>query len=291
MKVFHHNDLDGRCAAAIIYHEFSEVECIEISYNHRFPIEIIEKDETIYIVDYSISPDEMCGLWQTTTDVIWIDHHKTAIKNYKDFVSPIAGIRRTDHSGAWLTWEFIHPDTDPPEVVQLVDDWDMWTHEDNPQGEATRHFVAGMKTQSTAPNSGCWRALLREGSLAPLRLAIIREGAAILEYESRQSAEYFKAFSHTVHFEGHTCRACNRGMMNSTMFQKAGGILRVYQIHIAYVHDGKQWIVTLYSPLKRDKASMIDVSEIAKKYGGGGHTHAAGFVCEELPWMTDEDEK
>ena len=28
----------------------------------------------------------------------------------------------------------------------------------------------------------------------------------------------------------------------------------------------------------------IDCSEIAKKYGGGGHKQAAGFQCKELPF-------
>lgn len=27
-----------------------------------------------------------------------------------------------------------------------------------------------------------------------------------------------------------------------------------------------------------------DVGAIAKSMGGGGHKHAAGFVCDRLPW-------
>lgn len=29
----------------------------------------------------------------------------------------------------------------------------------------------------------------------------------------------------------------------------------------------------------------IDVSEIAKRHGGGGHVKASGFTCKELPWF------
>jgi nanoRNase/pAp phosphatase (c-di-AMP/oligoRNAs hydrolase) len=41
--------------------------------------------------------------------------------------------------------------------------------------------------------------------------------------------------------------------------------------------DGDEWIISLYS-------RNIDVSEIAKKYGGGGHKGAAGFHCKDLPF-------
>ncbi len=50
-----------------------------------------------------------------------------------------------------------------------------------------------------------------------------------------------------------------------------------YPICIGFVYDGKQYTVGLYS-------REIDVSEIAKKYDGGGHKGAAGFVCKELPF-------
>ena len=39
------------------------------------------------------------------------------------------------------------------------------------------------------------------------------------------------------------------------------------------------WRVSLYTIFDH-----IDVSEIAKKYGGGGHKNAAGFVCDNLPF-------
>jgi len=47
---------------------------------------------------------------------------------------------------------------------------------------------------------------------------------------------------------------------------------------IGFVRRMGQWTVTLYS---RDG---INVGEIAKKYGGGGHANAAGFQCEKLPF-------
>ena len=44
-----------------------------------------------------------------------------------------------------------------------------------------------------------------------------------------------------------------------------------------FVFDGTQFTISLYS-------EVVDVSEIAKKYGGGGHKGASGFHCKQLPF-------
>jgi len=56
-----------------------------------------------------------------------------------------------------------------------------------------------------------------------------------------------------------------------------GNAMSRYPICISFVFLGDCWRVSLYS-------NHVDVSEIAKRYGGGGHTGAAGFVCRELPF-------
>ena len=91
MKCFYHNDADGRCAGFWIRdairatNPLEPAEFIEMSYEKSFPMNTIRVGEQIYIVDYSVSPDEMRQLLKITTDVTWIDHHKTAIEKYDDF--------------------------------------------------------------------------------------------------------------------------------------------------------------------------------------------------------------
>ena len=43
--------------------------------------------------------------------------------------------------------------------------------------------------------------------------------------------------------------------------------------------DGENWTVSMYTGHQD-----VDVSEVCKKYGGGGHRGAAGFTCEEIPF-------
>lgn len=57
-------------------------------------------------------------------------------------------------------------------------------------------------------------------------------------------------------------------------------IRKNYPITIVYIHDGSVFTVSLYS-------EGVDVSEIAKVEGGGGHKEAAGFVCHNLPFKPE----
>ena len=63
MKVFYHLDNDGKCAAYWVkkcakhYDKYAK-EFIEINYGREFPFEDIMPNEQIFIVDYSIFPEE-----------------------------------------------------------------------------------------------------------------------------------------------------------------------------------------------------------------------------------------
>ncbi|GEM_PF-3676017 len=52
MKIFYHNDADGRCAGAIAYRSpmcQKQADLIEMEYSKRVPVETIGEDELIVI--------------------------------------------------------------------------------------------------------------------------------------------------------------------------------------------------------------------------------------------------
>lgn len=278
MICLHHNDLDGRCAAAIIYQIFPECRFREMDYRSSLPLNEIGTDERVYVVDFSLqNPGDWEKLFEKTTDVCWIDHHESAIKKAPPWLlKRNDGIVRTDRCGAWLTWEWMQNarENDPiPAVIKLVDAWDRWKHED---ADEVLDFVAGMKICSQIPSSEIWEILLGEPGPMPRELLsdIQRDGQVIREYEKLDNLENVKTFGYPVGFEGHNCLVINSIRRSSLVF---GSSIKDFDICIAYVHDGKKFTVSLYS-------ETVKVNDIAMKHGGGGHPGAAGFVCEELPW-------
>lgn len=270
MICFHHNDLDGRCAAAIVFLVYPTCRFIEMDYRSELPIDYIGKDEEVFIVDFSFQrPGDWTALFARTTNVCWIDHHETAIAK----APPLArqkGLTRTDACGALLTWEYFMRKP-IPEPLRLVDLWDRWEHDDRNE---VLDFVSGMKVENTEPVSSLWGILLLDDESSRMLLTIQRQGRIVRRYEDEENHRNLEQFGHEVNLDGYRCLAINSIRRSSLVF---GSRLKDYNICIAYVYDGKQWIVSLYS----DK---VKVNDVTKSHGGGGHPGAAGFICDALPF-------
>ena len=132
MKIFHHNDLDGQCAASLVkrkYPECVESDFVSMVYEKSFPFELLD-DGPCYILDFSLEPADMETLMnQLNGNVIWIDHHKSAIDKYQDFRYEVPGVRDVKDAGCVLTWRRLFPEQEVPLYVQYVGDRDAWKWE------------------------------------------------------------------------------------------------------------------------------------------------------------------
>ena len=279
MKCFYHDDMDGKCAGAIVYKAMKNQEddgtgfgYFRINYKDNFPFEIIKPNEEVIIVDFSLQKDgEFQKLLEITKNIIWIDHHKTAIEKHGDL--DIKGIRRDGMAGCELAWEFFFPNQEVPPVVKLLGDYDVWAFK---YGEDTNKLQTGIRLYNTKPDSQEWSRWL-DSSYYPTEE--LEKGEISLFYRNNYYAGLVKSWSFFTEFftelEGFKVIACNAGSVSSQLFDT---ITEDFDIMAPFIFDGKQWTVSLYT------TKNIDVSEIAKKYGGGGHKKAARFQCKELPF-------
>lgn len=269
MICFHHNDLDGKCAGAIVYFKHNNCRMIKMGYSKKIPFHLIKKDETVYIVDFSFKPDQMAILMQITENIVWIDHHKTILDHIYN-IDSIKGIRDINHSGAYLTWKFLFPEKKIPYSVEMVSDYDTWTLKDS----HSMPFRFGMDLMNHDPKCSIWLALFDDRGLD----MIVDNGKTVLKFIDNIGKDYCKSYGFETDFEGYNCFAQGFYMFGSNFF---GDKINQYDICLSYEFNGNNWIVGLYS-------KKVDVSVIAKKYGGGGHTGAAGFVCDNLPFKSKE---
>ena len=249
MKCFYHDDLDGNASAFCVVawvgiHGPHDIEnCLnKINYGMPFPLEIIQPDEQVWIVDYSISPDEMEKLLAITRDVVWIDHHKTAIDRYSSFKKPIPGYRLSGVAACQLTWEYVHwhskrgfdclsidgvcetPQralTYPiPKALKLTADRDVW---DWKYGDETRFFYAGSQLHDTSPDSEFWWKCMEheiEDAPAPntgnreARIRgekfwkqLIHDGETVEKFKEKHYEDYATGLGYDVSWRGHNCFA------------------------------------------------------------------------------------
>jgi len=272
MKCFYHSsDLDGHCSGAIVKFHYPECEMWPIDYGARFPIDKIKEGGTVYMVDFTLQPfDQMVELAEKCK-LIWIDHHKTALEEAEKRGFVVRGLRRIGIGACSLTWEFINSHLPIPKPVKLLAKYDVWDHSD----PDTLPFQYGMRLRETDPATEegmkLWGQLFSSSFFAFDK--ILEEGKVILKYQKQIDTKYCARHAYPAVFEGYKALVLNRGIVNSMTFENAPGA-KDADIFVTYVFSGKNWIVSLYAN-KPD----IDVSRIAKKYGGGGHKGAAGFTC------------
>lgn len=274
--IFYHNDNDGKCAAQIVSKKYSHhCTCVPVDYNMDFPFSMITPVDDVFIVDFSLQKDgDWEKLLEIADNVTWIDHHKTAIEK-QGKQRDLKGIRSTSASGCELTWKYFYP-TDPmPNYVELIGDWDTWTFK---YGDKTREFNSGLKAKDLRPGDfPDWLDLLYKPD------DVVAAGRSILHLENIQNASYLKAFGFETEFEGHMAYACNKGMTGSPLFDS---LVKSFPLLMPFVFNGTVFTISLYTT-----DPHIDVSKIAKKYGGGGHKGAAGFQSRALPFTKKEEGK
>lgn len=295
MKVFHHNDHDGRLSAFLIKHfvlkhfPTTGVEFIETNFDQPFPVYSVDSYETVWIVDFSIEPEMMMKLMSISGDVRWIDHHGTSIAKYenwsKDPISAIDGLRSVDHAACVLTYMYCHKEYEGrghrsiPWFIRLVGDRDTWTWQ---YGDRSKFFHRGLQAEDTSPESPVWYDAWKSTRWLEKRGAIIEEGLA------QQAQETIEQCSYETVFHGHRCLVMNASvpfLRSSEYFEQ---FAPDYDIWMPFRYANGCWTVGLYS-------KTVDTSVIAQQYEyngkrGGGHPltdrgSASGFQAKSLPWV------
>jgi len=275
--IFHHNDLDGRCAAAVVGKFLkTDPEFVETDYGHPFPMERATGRD-VWLVDFSLKSAQFLDLLGRAARVWWIDHHKTAVEAVADLAEErrVSGVwaRDGEKSAALLAWEYLFEDP-APWAVEMVSDYDTWKHGD-PQ---TVLFVAGMKAFEDSPGhpDSPWPFLLGAGG-EQKAIEIIIDGGAIRTAETRVSAALLRAYGFEAELQGLRLLCLVRPGIKSYAFESAPP--GRYDAFCAIAFDGFDYTVSLYG-CRPD----VDVSAVARSFGGGGHKGAAGFTCVEWPF-------
>lgn len=285
MKCFYHSaDLDGLCSGELICRAHPECKMIGIDHGDLFPWDSIGPGETIYMVDFSLQPWEHMERLAETCDLVWIDHHKSAIEENARRPINFRGIATSGLGACALVWRWLRVNEHVftgrmPRAIQLLAEYDVFDHHD----PDCLPFQYGMRIRDTQLGAPIWQDVLFGVSDVPADYALLEvvgEGRTALTYQKRQDAIAAKASCFETELDGLRCIAVNRGLINSQFFDVVWDSEK-HDAKLSFWWTGKHWKVSLYS----DK---VDVSKIAKARGGGGHAGASGFQCMELPFKLVE---
>ena len=279
MKCFYHSaDLDGHCSGAIVKYFNPSCEMFGINYGDEFPWGVGERDETVYMVDFSLQPfGDMVKLWGGK-NLIWIDHHISAIKDSESkeyqMSDAILGLRRDGIGACGLVWEYFSKEP-APYPVQLLAEYDVWNHSD-PNALPFQYGIRMYHTRPDDDGMDFWVDFF-DSDRYDGTAEIIEQGKLLLRHISSDNSKYAKACAFDTELDGLKCIAINKMLTNSQLFDSVWDKEK-YDAMLTFGFRKGAWTVSLYT----DKDG-VDVSVIAKARGGGGHVQAAGFQCDKLP--------
>ena len=268
--VFHHNDNDGLLSAFLVkkFNKDIDIKFVECEHGRDIPIKTIDKNDIVYVVDFNFPDNIWKKVEDITKNIIWIDHHITAIKDAKGKPrEKHDGVRKEGDCGALLTWKHFNDETPPPLVVKLVDVYDVWKKDDKLWDDAL-NFMFATKGIKTDPNGNNWNFLLTSDKMCENFISKGKEIKSVFESEWE---EQIKENGFETTFDGYRCFVINSCDLSGSLI--FGDKTKDYDIVVKYCYNGEKYDYGLYST-KDD----IHVGDICKQYGGGGHKGAAGFT-------------
>ena len=320
--IIHHDDMDGKFAGYVVkqycetVREITDIEYIEANYSSNPLQNLYDKDLSnalIFIVDYSTSVEAMVCLFRNATvkerNVIWIDHHISAIDKFNRLyprIYNIPGLRISDElCGAELTYLYLYENVknisrdpfvpnyikDSKEVtrnnlVTLIEESDMSTlgivgdydtFRVNSEDAQAFHLYFRTYCPEFRISNECdefFNIVLNKDNLD----SILKDGKIMKDYVDSNNKFILDTIgckSTLRKFEDIEIIAVNTNMRNSTMFDS---VKDDYEVGVVYHYNAKigRMLYSLYR-LNKNPERFISCAKIAESFGGGGHERAAGF--------------
>ena len=126
IHVWYHggNCADGIGAKLAAYLKFGK-DATYTPVNYHEPMPKVEHGSHVYILDFSYPKEQLRALLDsgTASILVVLDHHKTA---QEDLAGEWYATFDMNKSGAVLAWEFFHRGKPVPELLDLIQDRDLW---------------------------------------------------------------------------------------------------------------------------------------------------------------------
>lgn len=252
--IYHGNCPDGFGAAYAVWKRFGdEVEYYPATHG-GLPPDVADRD--VIMVDFSYRRSVLLQMLSVCNSMIILDHHKTAQADLAELDHPkLTTVFDMDRSGAIITWDHYHPDTKIPTLLQHIQDRDLWQW----KLSASRAVLTALDTH---PHKfEVWDNLWVD--------ELANVGKHMLVYY-QYMIDDMKSSADLMQLDGHTVPIINAPYF---MASDLGNILaQGHPFAVIYSVDAAGVRYSL-----RSAEGGMDVSEIAKSHGGGGHFHAAGF--------------
>ena len=256
--VYHSPCPDGFGAAYAAWRHFGDdADYVGAGYGVSPVLNVQGRD--VFVLDFSFPRPQLDAMRRAANSLIILDHHKTAQEDLNGFPDAIFDMTK---SGARLAWEYFHPGQPIPKLLAYVEDRDLW----NWALPESNDFLAYLDTLPF--DFKAWDDLahvsddeLQEILIAGRHMNTKYDNLAAIMAEGAEPVRF--------------CGMAGSKLNGSSLFTSKVGEL-LYFANGTFALIWRIELGLLYVSL-RAKKGTVDVAEMARRFGGGGHSAAAGF--------------
>lgn len=263
--IYHGNCPDGFAAAWAVYHALGDDVEFHKGIHQQAPPNVTGLD--VFLVDFSYKKPVLEAMLKQAASITILDHHISAQQDLAELLSSgkVGGLFDMDKSGAMLAWEWFHPDASAPKLIQHIQDRDLWQF----KLEGTRQVTIGLA--SYPYDFALWDKLMAR---SPNELDMLKRDGEALERKLQIDIKILLDTGvRRMVIGGHNVPVLNAP---AAYVSEAGNIMARGEPFAACYWDhanGRSFSL-------RASETGIDVSEVARQYGGGGHIKASGFTVD-----------
>ncbi|MFP4538872.1 MAG: hypothetical protein ACLFPA_11295 [Dichotomicrobium sp.] len=276
--IYHGNCADGFGAAWVVRYCFGEDVEFHAGVYQDPPPDVTGRD--VLMVDFCYKRPVLDEMANIARSIVILDHHKSAAEDLgdlpessgdwdtdmemaKEAVSlgdpPVFALFDMERSGAGITWDYLFPRSSRPPLINHIEDRDLWRF----ALEGTREIQAAVFSHPY--DFRVWDELMQMDTEA-----LRSDGRAIERKHFKDIREFIGAARVRMEIAGYFVPALNAPYCWSS---DAGHEMAAGEPFAACYWDTPDGRVFSL----RSLPGGVDVSSVARQYGGGGHEHAAGF--------------
>lgn len=273
--IYHHPCADGFTAAWAVWKRWPDIEFVQGSYQTKDLPDVAGKH--VLIVDFSYKADVLRQMAEVAASITILDHHESAERELQPLLDEqiVQGEFDMTRSGAMMTWQYVWPeglqdvsDELVPWLVRYVQDRDLWQWE----LESSQSISAYIQTKSLTFAE--WDKLADELEDSDCFSHAVDVGDILVKREESEVKGAIKATKRRVRLAGYDIPIAN---LPYQMASLGGNFMcqgEPFSASFFMAADG-----SVSFSLRSDKhdPNAVNVSEVAAKFGGGGHKNASGF--------------
>jgi len=281
--IFHYPCQDGLASAWVANHfhklKNKTIELYPIQHGTSIDLKRLSNKKVI-MCDYAPPLEVLDQIEKIVKQIFILDHHKTAQDALKHKSYAIFDMSK---SGAGLTWEYFFPNLPMPNFIQMIQDRDLWTWKLPDSRSLTSGLLMLCESVRTndSSNFNDLFEVFNELFSNPDKFKFCLELGTIVDKANLSKANIL-AKSHANCIDSYQCYKICIVNCPTELSSDVGNILSSmdsidFAVLWKYNHPTQEYSVSLRA------SNKVDVSTIAKSFGGGGHPNASGFSTKTNP--------